>query len=158
MNFEHLISVTGTITDITIQEGDCCSQNISMEVEGQPVNMILNADTLVVDSMRLMPGMRIAAFYDAMQPVPLIYPPQYRAMLITVLRQEEDVSLSWFDETMTAYDQSLKLNLHPCTSLWTLNGQAYQCSPANHYLLVYYSATTRSIPPQTSPSRVIVLC
>ena len=95
--------------------------------------MILSDDTFVVDTMRLMPGMRVAAFY-------------------------EDVNLSWFDETLTASDQSLKLNLYQSTVLSTLNGQPYFCFPANHFLLVYYAAATKSIPPQTAPNRVIVLC
>lgn len=158
MDFEHLVPVTGTVMDISIGEDDCCSQMISMDIDGQQVNMILSHDTYVVDCMRLMPGMRLAAFYDSTQPVPLIYPPQYRAVIAAVLRPEEDAALAWFDESLTAVDGSLKLNLYPSTALSTLNGQAYFCSPANHYLLVYYSATTRSIPPQTSPGRVIVLC
>jgi hypothetical protein len=52
--------------------------------------MILSDDTFVVDTMRLMPGMRVAAFYDNTLPVPLIYPPQYQAVLIAVVRPEED--------------------------------------------------------------------
>lgn len=160
MNYENLTPVVGVITNISTQEGDCCTQVIALSVEGQPVNMILSDDTFVVDTMRLMPGMRVAAFYDNTLPVPLIYPPQYQAVLIAVVRPEEDVNLSWFDETLTASDQSLKLklNLYQSTVLSTLNGQPYFCFPANHFLLVYYAATTKSIPPQTAPNRVIVLC
>ena len=156
MNYENLTPVVGVITNISTQEGDCCTQVIALSVEGQPVNMILSDDTFVVDTMRLMPGMRVAAFYDNTLPVPLIYPPQYQAVLIAVVRPEEDVNLSWFDETLTASDQSL--NLYQSTVLSTLNGQPYFCFPANHFLLVYYAATTKSIPPQTAPNRVIVLC
>ena len=158
MNFEHLTPVTGTITDISTYNDDCCNLFISLSVDGQPINMIVNSDTFVVDTMRLMPGMRIAAFYDTTQPVPLIYPPQYRASLIAVLRPEEDVMMNYFDETLTARDGSLKINIYQSTFMSTLNGQAYLCPPENHYLLVYYTATTRSIPPQTAPGRVIVLC
>lgn len=158
MNFEHLTPVVGTITNITTYNNDCCSQFISLSVEGQPVNIIMDNDTFVVDTMRIMPGMRIAAFYDTTQPVPLIYPPQYTADLITVLRPEEDVAMGYFDESLTASDNSLKLNIYPSTIISTLNGQAYLCSTANHYLLVYYAATTRSIPPQTAPIRIVVLC
>ena len=158
MNFEYLIPITGTIMDISYPMEDCCSQILTMNAEGQQVNMVLSQETAVVDTMRLMPGMRIAAFYDSTQPVPLIYPPQYRALLAAVLRPEDQVTLALFDETLTALDGSLKLNLYPSTVLSTLNGQPYFCTPFNHYLLVYYSATTRSIPPQTAPSRIIVLC
>ena len=115
MKYENLTPVVGVITNISTQEGDCCTQVITLSVEGQPVNMILSDDTFVVDTMRLMPGMRVAAFYDNTLPVPLIYPPQYQADLIAVVRPEEDVNLSWFDETLTASDQSLKLNLYQST-------------------------------------------
>lgn len=86
MKYENLTPVVGVITNISTQEGDCCTQVITLSVEGQPVNMILSDDTFVVDTMRLMPGMRVAAFYDNTLPVPLIYPPQYQADLIAVVR------------------------------------------------------------------------
>ena len=158
MNYENLTPVVGVITNISTQEGDCCTQFTTRGGGGQPVNMCLSVDTFVVDTMRMMPGMLVAACYDNTLPVPRIYPPQYQADLIDVVRPEEDVNLSWFDETLTASDQSLKLNLYQSTVLSTLNGQPYFCFPANHFLLVYYAAATKSIPPQTAPNRVIVLC
>lgn len=158
MNLNNLTPVIGTIVDMNTYDNDCCNQFITLSVEEQTINIIMDQDTFVVDTMRLMPGMRIAAFYDSTLPVPLIYPPQYNADLITVLRPEEDVALGYFDESLTASDSSLKLNIYPSTIISTLNGQAYLCSPANHYLLVYYAATTRSIPPQTAPIRIVVLC
>ena len=128
MNFEHLTPVMGTITDITAYNDDCCSQFVSLSVDGQQIHIIMTHDTFVVDTMRLFPGMRIAAFYDSTQPVPLIYPPQYRADLIAVLRPEEDVAIGYFDENLTAIDNSLKLNLYQSTVISTMNGQAYLCS------------------------------
>ena len=62
MNYENLISVTGVITDITNYNNDCCSQFITITVDGQQINIIMTQDTFVVDTMRIMPGMRIAAF------------------------------------------------------------------------------------------------
>lgn len=158
MNYENLIPVTGVVTDITTYNDDCCSQMLSLNVEGQQVSVLMTHDTVVVDTMRIMPGMRVAAFYDAMRPVPLIYPPEYRADLLSVLRPEEEAALAYFDDSLTALDGSLKLNLYQSVMISTLNGQPFQCPPQNHYLLVYYTATTRSIPPQTAPSRIIVLC
>lgn len=158
MNYENLIPVTGVIMDITPYNDDCCIQMLSLNVEGQQVNIMMTQDTFVVDTMRIMPGMRVAAFYDSMRPVPLIYPPQFRADILAVLRPEEDVTLAYFDSNLTAEDGSLKLNLYQSTIISTLNGQAYLCPPDSHYLIVYYAATTRSIPPQTAPTRVIVLC
>ncbi|MCC8026117.1 MAG: hypothetical protein LIP16_12585, partial [Clostridium sp.] len=158
MNYEHLISVTGIITSISPFNNDCCSQFVAISAEGQEIHLIMSPDTMVVDSMRLLPGMRIAAFYDSMAPVPLIYPPQYRALMVTTLRAEEDITLKYFDESLTASDNSLKLNIFPSTFISTQNGQSYPCTLGNHYMMVYYTNTTKSIPAQTSPTRIIIMC
>ena len=66
--------------------------------------------------------------------------------------------LDYFDENLTSADQSLKLNIGPMTDVVMLNGQQYTCSPENTELLVYYTNTTFSIPAQTTPQKVVVLC
>ncbi|MDY3022040.1 MAG: hypothetical protein SOS50_07710 [Oliverpabstia sp.] len=66
--------------------------------------------------------------------------------------------LNYFDRNLLAGDGSLQLNIGRNTEITTLNGQSFPCSPGNRSLLVYYTATTRSIPPQTTPQRIIVLC
>lgn len=113
---------------------------------------------MVVDNVRLRPGMRIAAFYDANLPTPAVYPPQYRAELVTSLRRNQQVKLDYFDDSLTSTDNTLRLNIGPTTNVENVNGQQYTCSPENSELLVYYTTTTFSIPAQTTPQRVIVLC
>ena len=119
---------------------------------------MLSPSTTVVDSTLLRSGMPVAAFYDSSLPVPLIYPPQFQAELITPLRNDETVMLNFFRRNLTARDNSLRLNLDRSTRILTLNGQRYSCPPGGNFLLVYYSVTTRSIPPQTTPRKIIVLC
>ena len=85
-------------------------------------------------------------------------PPQYMAQIITVLGRDEQVMINEFNRNLVAADNSLQLNIARNTSIETINGQNTSCSPGNQTLLVYYSATTRSIPPQTTPRRIIVLC
>ena len=159
----RFLSVTGTINNVSPLRSCSwdwcnCASTLSLRTKEGPVDLVVYSDTYVLGSETLRPGHRITAFYDADAPVPLIYPPQYRADLIAVLRPEEDVAIGYFDDSLTAIDNSLRLNLYQSTIISTMNGQAYLCSPANHYLLVYYTATTRSIPPQTAPGRIIVLC
>ena len=112
----------------------------------------------MIDNVRLRRGMRIAAFYDTNLPAPAVFPPQYQAELITSLRRNQEVTLKYFDENLTAEDDSLKLNLSPLTNIETRNGQRFFCSPGNADLLVYYTNTTYSLPPQTTPQRIIVMC
>ena len=100
----------------------------------------------------------MAAFYDASLPVPLIFPPQYRAQIITVLGRDEQVMINEFNRNLVTADNSLQLNIARNTRIETINGQNTSCSPGNQTLLVYYTTTTRSIPPQTTPRRVIILC
>ncbi|HIR12369.1 MAG TPA: hypothetical protein IAB31_00400 [Candidatus Choladousia intestinavium] len=150
------VPVIGIIQRLN-QEQNCCTQQMTLRTEEGIVNFVISQDTRVIDSRRLRPGMRVAAFYDASLPVPLIYPPQYQAQIVTRLDRDEEITLDYFDSDLTASDGSLQLTPGRGTETETLNGQRFSCSIQNQTLLVYYSRTTRSIPPQTTPSRIIVV-
>lgn len=159
MAYENYQKVIGTIQDIT-SGSNCCTQMVSVmtDTNMDMVNLMVSPETQVIDNVRLRKGMRVAAFYDTSQPAPAIYPPQYRAEIITSLRRDQNVMLNYFDENLTAEDSSLRLNLTPFTNIVTANGQRYTCFPENAELLVYYTTTTFSIPPQTTPQRIVVMC
>ena len=158
-NICSLIPVIGTVLSVRPQSSDCRNQMISMTTDNGPVNAILSSDTTVVNSTRLRPSMRIGAYYDGSRPMPLIFPPQYQAVLVAVLRPGEQVLLGRFDRNLTSQnpDQPLRLNIAPSTTVQTLNGQNSTCPLGGRTLLVFYSNTTRSMPPQTTPRKVIVL-
>lgn len=157
MAYESFEKIEGIIQGIN--RGDsCCSMLLSLISGSNIVNLVVTGETTVIDNVRLRSGMRIAAFYDANLPVPAIYPPQYRAEIVTSLRRGQQVVLDYFDDSLTSSDNSLRLNMGPTTSVMTLNGQPYSCSPENSELLVYYTASTFSIPAQTTPQKIIVLC
>lgn len=156
-SYSDWVPVTGMILSIS-GEGDCCSQTMTLRTGNGIVNFTVEPTTQVIDSRQLRPGMRVAAFYDSRLPVPLIFPPQYRAQLITLLGRNEQVVIGTFDEDLLAEDRSLQLNVARGTVVKTVNGQNFPCSLANRTLLVYYSATTRSLPPQTTPRKLVVLC
>lgn len=157
MAYSTFVPVTGTIFRVNSGD-DCCSQMVSLRTENGVVNFIVGPETMVVDSRQLRPGMEVTAFYDGSVPVPMIFPPQYRAWIITVRSRNEQVMINFFDRNLLAQDRSLQLNIDRNTDIKTSNGQNFNCRPENQVLLVYYSATTRSIPPQTTPRRIIVLC
>ncbi|HIR27177.1 MAG TPA: hypothetical protein IAB84_04310 [Candidatus Choladousia intestinigallinarum] len=150
------VPVIGIILRLN-QDRGCCTQQMSLRTEEGIVNFVISQDTRIVDNRRLRPGMRVAAFYDASLPVPLIYPPLYQAFIVTRLDRDEEIALNYFDSNLTASDGSLQLTPGRGTEAETLNGQRFSCSIQNQTLLVYYSRTTRSIPPQASPSRIIVV-
>lgn len=157
MAYTNYEPVIGTIVNMT-RGNDCCSQMMSLRTDNGIVNFMITPMTRIIDSRPLRSGLRVAAFYDSSLPVPLIFPPQYQAQLVTVLSREEQVMLNEFDRNLVAGDNSLQLNIARNTSIETINGQHAACNPGNQTLLVYYTVTTRSIPPQTTPRRIVVLC
>ena len=64
----------------------------------------------------------------------------------------------YFERNLINSDNSLVFNLSGSTAMQLPNGQYYLGVPGGQYLLVLYSATTRSIPAQTTPHRIVVFC
>lgn len=157
MAYSTFVPISGTIFNIP-SGSDCCSQTVVLLVDNGIVNFIVNPDTMVVDNRQLRPGMEVTVYYDSSLPVPLIFPPQYQAKIIAVRGRNEQVMLNFFNRNLIAQDQSLQLNVNRNTDIKTANGQIFNCRPENQVLLVFYTTTTRSIPPQTTPRRIIVLC
>ncbi len=157
MDYSGFEPVAGSIINISNGNG-CCSQMITLRTGNGIVNFHVDAETLVIDNRQLRRGMQVVAFYDSFLPVPLIFPPQYRAQIVAVPGRNEQVVLSYFDQNLLAGDRSLQLNLGDNTEIRTVNGQNFRCSPGGHMLLVFYSSTTRSLPPQTTPRKIVVLC
>lgn len=157
MDYTNYVPILGTILSIT-NEGDCCSQMMSLRTGNGIVNFRINSETTVIDSRQLRVGMQVAAFYDNSLPVPLIFPPQYTAQLVTVVGRNEQVMINQFNNNLVATDNSLQLNVARNTIVRTINGQNFNCNLGNQNLLVYYTVTTRSIPPQTTPRKIVVLC
>lgn len=150
--------ITGIIENIQPVRSECCNQNISLRTLNGMVNFILSPGTYVTDNTPLRTGMHITAFYDVNQPIPLINPPQYQAAFISRTEPGENVIITYFDQNLLSEENQLKLNLTPATRVTTANGQRFGCNVGNNVLMVYYGATTRSIPAQTSPDRIIVFC
>ncbi len=156
MQYENLVPIIGTILNMT--DSDCCNRMITLRVEDGVVNFTISPETHVIDSRQLRPGMRVAAFYDSSMPIPMIFPPQYQAWMVTVLGRNEQIILRHFNGTLLAEDNSLQLNIAGNTRIQTINGQRFSCNLGGRTLLVYYTATTRSIPPQTTPGKIVVMC
>ncbi|MCM1087341.1 MAG: hypothetical protein NC419_04235 [Muribaculaceae bacterium] len=157
MAYTAYVPVIGVILNIT-RGNNCCSQMMSIRTDNGIVNFAVGPDTRVIDSRPLRAGLRVAAFYDSSLPAPLIFPPQYQAQIVTVLARNQQVTLREFDRNLVARDNSLQLNIARNTRIETINGQNVTCNLGNQTLLVYYTATTRSIPPQTTPERIVALC
>ncbi|WP_122643765.1 hypothetical protein [Luxibacter massiliensis] len=157
-NYSTYVPVTGIIRSITPFSEECCSQLISLLTNDGIINFVSSPDTYVVNNTFLIPGMRVTAFYDSNLPVPMIFPPQYRAVVISPVSLQGQIAVNYFDENLLAADRSLQLNIGPNTNVVTANGQRYNCSIGGNTLIVFYNIATTSLPPQTTPRKIIVLC
>lgn len=154
----NLVPVNGVIQSVTEFNNNCCMLMTAVRNSDGITNFVVSPDTYVIGEVRLRAGMNVTAFYDVDLPVPLIFPPQYQAMFIGRRNPQETVYAGVFDDNLEALDGSLKLNIGRSTQIVTSNGQPFNCPLSGQTLIVYYSATTRSIPPQTTPRKIIVIC
>lgn len=157
-------SVRGTIVEmvpmrIGNRRADGCMIFVTIEdVDGNAVNFIISPSTFVVDYTTLSVGMLCTFWYRTDAPVPLIYPPQYNAVVVAEEQNRRMIDVSFYNTSLINEDQTLQLNLDGTVDLRTTNNQYFQGNPANHNLVVMYETSTRSIPAQTTPEKVVVLC
>lgn len=157
-------SVTGTIVDmvptrIGNRRANGCMIFVTIEdTDGNTVNFIMTPSTYVVDFQTLSVGMMCTFWYAADAPMPLIYPPQYNAVVAAQNMSDRMINVGYYNTSLVNEDQTLQLNMDGSVDVRTTNNQYFQGSPANHNLVVVYENSTRSIPAQTTPRQVVVLC
>lgn len=165
MDMRNFQSFHGTITmidDFWIKENDenvGCYKLMTVDDEyGTVVNYVVTPTTYFVDHAMVGVGDMVTGFYDANMPTPLIFPPQFRAIVMAMDTQYRNVKVDYFNSQLVSSDNKLILNISPYTQIVLENGQAFSRSPANRNLIVVYGATTKSIPAQTTPFKIIVMC
>ena len=161
INFQAFNGVVTMIDDFSIGQNNevGCYKLISVENgNGTSVNFVVAPTTYFVDHVMVAVGDRVTGFYDANAPVPLIYPPQFRAIVMAKDTPYQNVKVAYFNSQLESSDGTLRLNISPHTQILLENGQAFTGNIANRNLIVAYGATTRSIPAQTTPYKIIVMC
>lgn len=157
-------AVTGTIVDmVPTRMGNrrmngCMIFTTIEDMDGNTVNFIITPSTFVVDWETLSVGMQCTFWYRTDAPVPLIYPPQYTAAVVAQEKNGRMIDVGYYNTSLVNEGQTLQLNIDGSVDIRTTNNQYFQGNPANHNLVVVYDSSTRSIPAQTTPSEVIVLC
>ncbi len=156
--------IQGTIVEITparqgARRANGCVQFLTVETQtGDTVNVLLSPTTYVVDFETLSVGMNATFWYAADAPMLLIYPPQYSAAAAARDRNNRMVDVSYYGRDLVNYEKTLQLKLDGSVVVRTVNNQYFQGSPAEHDLVVEYETSTRSIPAQTTPKKIVVLC
>ncbi|MFK2825989.1 hypothetical protein QYG89_09975 [Bacillus sp. B190/17] len=162
MNFQPFSGIVTMISDFAIgsnNEGAGCYKLMSVDNgRGSLVNFVVEPTTYFVDHVMIEAGDRVTGFYDADAAVPLIFPPQFRAIVMAKNTPYQNVKVDYFNSRLESSDGQLKLNISPYTQMLLQNGQAFTNNPANRNLIVIYGPSTRSIPAQTTPYKIIVMC
>jgi hypothetical protein len=162
INFYFFQGTITMISDFLIGqngEGEGCYKLVSvMDDTGATVNFVIEPSTYFVDHEMVAVGDRVTGYYDGNAPVPLIYPPQYRALIMVKENPDRNVKVDFFNLQLVSSDGSLKLNISPYTQILIRNGQLFTSNPANRNLIVVYGPSTKSIPAQTTPYKIIVWC
>ena len=109
--------------------------------------------------MELKEGDKVVAYIFAKKPQKLIYPPQFNPDVVIVETKEAGfVEVDYFFENLTNTYDMLKLSIGENTELLNTKGEKVAAKDLTEKnLVVFYTASTKSIPAQTTPSKVIVL-
>lgn len=136
-----------------------CYKLMSLESKDMgPVNFVISPETYFVDHEVVEVGDEVTGFYDANAPAILIYPPQYPAIVMARSTDYQNVTVDFFNNQLVSSDGNLKLNIAQSTEVILTNDQPFNRYPGNRNLIVVYGPTTKSIPAQTTPYKIIVLC
>ena len=121
MSFLSFSGIITMISDFWLganNDGEGCYQLMKIENEsGSIVNFVVSPDTYFVDHKAMTIGDQVTGFYDADAPVPLIYPPQYRAIVMARVTPNQNVKVDFFNNELESIDGSLRLNLATNTKI-----------------------------------------
>ncbi|WP_102272955.1 copper amine oxidase N-terminal domain-containing protein [Cytobacillus massiliigabonensis] len=120
--------------------------------------LLFNSDTTdAFDKDDLVKGLTITAYYDKNKPMIMIYPPRVTPEIIVVNGKEMgQVKVSKFDDQYISLDNELKLNIDEETILLNKQGDKVKKEKLQgKELIVFYDISTKSIPAQTTPKKII---
>lgn len=137
---------------------ECYKLMTVQNTDGRIVNFVIMPTTYFVDHIIISIGDPVIGYFDANAPALMIYPPQYQAVVMAKLSQNQNIKVDYFDSQLLSSDGTLKLIISPFTLIIQENGQLFTANPSNHNLIIEYGASTRSIPAQTVPYKIIVMC
>lgn len=162
INFNHFSGIITAINEHFINNGENiegCNKTISVDNKrGSLVNFVVSPTTYFVNNEMVAVGDEVTGYYDGNAPALLIFPPQYQALIMVKESMNQNVKVDYFNSELESSDNQLKLNISPYTQIVLTNNQPFLGDPSNRNLLAIYGASTKSIPAQTTPYKIIVWC
>ena len=136
--------------------------------QNNTVNLKITDDTLVYDNLGnkkalsdLTDGSKITVFTGSYEPTPLILPVQYTANVIIINGDKEgNVNADTYladEEGYTNAANTLNIATADDTKIVDKNEKEYKGDLDKNDLIVFYGVSTKSIPAQTTPTKVVVL-
>ncbi|KGR79490.1 stalk domain-containing protein [Ureibacillus manganicus] len=160
LEIAKFLQIEGIISEISEE----MNGNFLVTVGGeQPFNFYFDDKTIILDNLgqkvELKEGMKFTAYVDSNKPMIMIYPPRYSPEVVIVKTEEAGtVQQDQFDENFLNKNKDLVLNLNDETPIYNLSGKKLSKTDIiNKNVLVFYTVSTKSLPAQTSPSKIIVL-
>lgn len=168
-NMAGYIKYHGKITEINKNEKYLSIR--VMDDESNPYNgfiFYIFEDVILLDDMTkdfidkdaLKVGMEISTFYSKNTEMLLSLPGQLTPGVIIVRNSEEfvDIKVDKFNKELISADNMLKLNISEDVEILDLTGKEINKENLEDKdLIVFYTFTTRSIPAQTTPVKIIVM-
>lgn len=164
-------SVRGIVTSIeefwsNARGPSGCEKLMSVRGEnGALANFVVTPNTYFVDYAVVRVRDSVIGFYDPNVPTPMIFPPQYRALVVAKPVRSQMVVVDSFDARLISSDGSLQLNITRFTRVQLTNGQPFTGTLGGRNLVAVYQAGAQAISPgvpgmpkQVTPVEVIVLC
>lgn len=155
------IQINGKISSIDSSSGD--SKRYFNDSETNPFHFSVNNSTIILDQkgnvVDLKQGDNVTLFVLADQPMIMIYPPIYSPAVVIVGDEAASnfVKVAQFDKNFVSEDNQLKLNISEDTVIVNAKGERVSKDEVTKQnAIVFYGPTTKSIPAQTSPSKIIV--
>ncbi len=161
---QGMLSVKGEITEIA-QNDHLLSLTVAAE-DGQEYIYHLADSTFLYCSDTLAPigpgkfevGQKVLVAYNKNTPMTMSLPPQITPQVVVHMgtKKPMNAKVDFFNAEGLSADGQLQLNLSEETAIEDVEGnQINREHIKDKTLLVFYSTETRSIPPQTSPEKVV---
>ncbi|PID21307.1 copper amine oxidase [Sporosarcina sp. P3] len=154
------IKVEGTIDEM--EKSDALTLYTIKGGDDSPV-LAITEETIIFDSSgkktELKIGDTVFAYTHADKPMILIYPPQYTPDVVIVEEHETTTAVvGIFNDELVDRYLKLQLKVDDSTDISSASGNKVKAGDLeDKNLLVFYRETTRSIPAQTTPEKIVVL-
>ncbi len=165
----NYMNYSGTILDVNNEDGNMSILVNSADKEDKYGYIFHISDHVSVFNREseenvkaeiLKDGMKVEVFFHENTPTTMSIPPQLTPGVIVI--QDKEVGrptfVGEFDKELVSSDKQLQLNIGEETVIVSEKGEALTKEDiAGNAVLVFYGMSTKSIPAQTTPSKVVVL-